>query len=429
MNVFSALSTLFTVAVIFSYINYRFIKMQATIAITMAAVLLSITFIITSHFGLHSSLEMQMSAILNQVDFHSLLMNGMLSFLLFAGALNIDFGMLREEKWEIFTLAFIGTIASTFIVGALTYYLLAYLQYPFDFVYCLLFGALISPTDPIAVLAIFKKIGAPKALDARLSGESLFNDGVGVVLFLTIYSIAFAGDNTAPKAIFYLFLQQAIGGMAYGALLGYIGYLLIKPIDNSQLEIFITLAIVTGGYCLAEALGISGPLAMVVAGIFIGNHSRTFYMSEKTRDNLDHFWEVIDAALNAILFLLVGLELLLLKIGLFQMVIGGAAIVIVLFSRAVCVALPLSLMKLRRKYEPYATRIMIWGGLRGGLAIALALAIPAGPERSIVLPMTYAVVLFSILIQGMTINKLVMKSKTKHIAALKAEKIVKSLSK
>lgn len=422
MNAFGAISALFTLAVIFSYINYRFIKMQATIAITMAAVLLSAAFIITSHLGLHSHAELQMSKLLNNIDFHSLLMNGMLSFLLFAGALNIDFGMLREEKWEIFTLAFVGTIVSTFIVGTLTYYLLAYLNHPFDFIYCLLFGALISPTDPIAVLAIFKKVGAPKSLDARLSGESLFNDGVGVVLFLTIYSVAFAGGDATPKAVAHLFFQQAIGGMIYGAILGYIGYLLIKPIDNSQLEIFITLAIATGGYSLAEALDISGPLAMVVAGIFIGNHSRMFYMSEKTRENLDHFWEVIDMALNAILFLLVGLELILIKIGLFEIIIGAAAIIIVLLARTICVATPLSIMKLKRKYEPYATRIMIWGGLRGGLAIALALAIPAGTQRATILPMTYAVVLFSILIQGVTINKLVLKCKTKRAKLQETEK-------
>ena len=422
MNVFSAISVLFTMAVVFSYINFRFIKMQSTIAITMAAVLLSVAFIITSHLGLHNNIEMQMSNVLDKIDFHSLLMNGMLSFLLFAGALNIDFGILRKEKWEIFTLALFGTVASTFIVGALTYYLLIYLNHPFDFVYCLLFGALISPTDPIAVLAIFKKVGAPKALDARLSGESLFNDGVGVVLFLTIYSVAFTGNDTTPSAVLGLFFQQAIGGIAYGAVLGYVGYLLIKPIDNSQLEIFITLAIVTGGYSLAQAIGISGPLAMVVAGIFIGNHSRMFYMSEKTRENLDHFWEVIDVALNAILFLLVGLELILIKIDLFEMLIGAAAIIIVLFARTVCVAIPLNLMKLRRKYEPYATRIMIWGGLRGGLAIALALAIPSGPQRALILPMTYAVVLFSILIQGVTINRLVMKCKTKRAELQEAEK-------
>lgn len=415
MNIFTEFSILFTLAVMFSYINYRFIKMQATIAITMAAVLLSVIFIITSHFGLHNNIELQLSTLLDKVDFHSLLMNGMLSFLLFAGALNIDFGMLREEKWEIFILAFVGTIISTFIVGTLTYYLLGYLNRPFDFIYCLLFGALISPTDPIAVLAIFKKVGAPKSLDARLSGESLFNDGVGVVLFLTIYSVAFMGDDATPKAILHLFFQQAIGGIIYGALLGYVGYLLIKPIDNSQLEIFITLAIATGGYALAQAIDISGPLAMVVAGIFIGNHSRMFYMSEKTRENLDHFWEVVDTGLNAILFLLVGLELILIKLSFFEMLTGSAAIIIVLLSRTICVATPLGLMKLKRKYEPYASRIMIWGGLRGGLAIALALAIPSGPERAIILPMTYAVVLFSILIQGVTINRLVIKCKTKLI--------------
>lgn len=406
MNAFALFSWLFTIAVLISYLNYRFIKMDGTIALTMAALMLSIVFIIAAHLGL-SDVENHIVANLNTINFHSVLMNGMLSFLLFAGALNIDISRLNDEKWEIGLLAFFGTIASCFIVGTLIYFLLQWLNHPLGYVYCLLFGALISPTDPIAVLAIFRKVGAPDSLDARLSGESLFNDGVAVVLFITIYTVIYNGGNVTAGHVFEIFFQQAIGGVIYGILLGFIGYWLIKPIDNYQLEIFITLAIVTGGYTFAQWIDISGPLAMVVAGIFIGNHSRAFHMSNKTRENLDNFWEVVDSALNAILFLLIGLELNLIKVTHFELVTGVFAIVIVLFSRTVSVGLPLSIMKLKRNYEPYSISIMVWGGLRGGLAIALALAVPIGPEREVILPMTYAVVLFSILAQGLSIGKLV----------------------
>ena len=412
MTIFSQLSLLFTLAVLISYVNYRFIKMQSTIAVTLSATILSLSLILASHLG-WDGFDEKITKALNQLDFHSLLINGMLSFLLFAGALTIDLSFFRKEKWEILILSFFSTIASTFIVGSLVFYLFIFLHQPFSYINCLLFGALISPTDPIAVLAVFKKIGAPKALDARLSGESLFNDGIAVVLFLTIYSVAFGNHDATPGVVLGLFFKEAIGGIIYGAIIGFIASRLIKPIDNSQLEILITLAVVTGGYSFAQAIGISGPLAMVVAGIFIGHYGQQFYMSAKTREHLEHFWEVIDGALNAILFLLIGLEIILIKGSWFEIITGISAIVITLLARTLSVGIPLSIMRCWRTYEPYATRIMIWGGLRGGLAIALALAVPAGPERNVILPMTYAVVLFSIFVQGLSVNKLVVKSKLK----------------
>lgn len=408
MNIFSTLSFLFTAAAILSYINYRYIKLQSSIAITLATMLMTLGIIFLSSVGINVG-EKEITAAFNRLDFHSLLMNGMLSFLLFAGALNVCIDQLREEKWEVMILAIGGTILSTFIVGGLTFYLLAWLGQPLGFVYCLLFGALISPTDPIAVLAVFKKLNAPKSLDTRLAGESLFNDGVGIVLFVTIYEIAFNQHSATVSAVSGLFLQQALGGVLYGAVLGYIGYRLIKPIDDSLQEIFVTLAIATGGYSLAQMLDISGPLAMVVAGMFIGNRQKMFYMSEKTRSHLIHFWEVIDHAFNAILFLLIGLELIAIQRTSFEWMSGLGAIVIVLFARCVSVGMPIKIMSFmfKKRYEPFATTIMIWGGLRGGLAIALALALPAGPAKNLIVPMTYATVLFSILVQGLSISPLV----------------------
>lgn len=415
MNLFNILSFLFTIAAILGYINYRYIKLQSSIAITMTTMLLTVGIIFISSLGINVG-EKEIALAFSKIDFHSLLMNGMLSFLLFAGALNVSLDQLLEEKWEVMILAIGGTVISTFIIGGLTFYFLAWLGQPLAFIHCLLFGALISPTDPIAVLAVFKKLKAPKSLDTRLAGESLFNDGVGIVLFVTIYAVAYGQHSATVGAIAALFLQQAIGGILYGMLLGYIGYRLIKPINDSLQEIFITLAIATGGYSLAQTLNISGPLAMVVAGMFIGNRQKMFYMSEKTRVHLVHFWEVIDSAFNAILFLLIGLELIALQRSFFELISGLGAIIIVLVARIISVGVPMQLMRLKRCYEPFATSIMIWGGLRGGLAIALALALPAGPAKALILPMTYATVLFSILVQGLSISPLVKLCKRRIVA-------------
>ncbi|MFN3234987.1 MAG: cation:proton antiporter [Gammaproteobacteria bacterium] len=410
MSIFTLISTLFTIAVMVSYINHRYIKLQSTIAITIAAVLISLCLMIAAHLGF-SNMEKYFTYVLHKLDFHHLLMHGMLSFLLFAGALTIDLSDLRSQKWEITILALLGTIISTFIIGWLTFYLLQFLGQGLPMIYCMLFGALISPTDPIAVLAIFRKVGAPRSLDSLLAGESLFNDGVGVVLFLTIYQMAFNGEAVTAQHVISLFIHQAAGGIVYGILLGYLGYWLIKGIDHYVLEIFITLGITTGGYTLAQAIDISGPLAMVVAGIFIGNHKKLFHMKAKTRQNIEVFWEVIDMALNALLFLLIGLELNLIKVSWFEIAAGLAAIIITLLARTITVGGPLFIMGKKKKRIPFTIPIMVWGGLRGGLAIALALAIPYGHPREILLPMAYAVVIFSIIVQGLTVKYLVAKTK------------------
>lgn len=410
MSTLTLLSFLFTIAVIISYINFRFIKLQSSIAITITTSFFTLCIIFLSFFGLDVGQE-KIIVLLSTINFHDLLMNGMLSFMLFAGALHLNFSELRSEKWEVSILAVVGTLLSTLIVASLTFYFLAFLGQPLDFIYCLLFGAVISPTDPIAVLSIFKQLKAPKSLDVRLTGESLFNDGIAIVLFVTLYSIAYEQHPADFSSVFGLFLQEAGGGIFYGLLLGWLGYWLIKSIDDPLQEIFITLAIATGGYSLAQMLNISGPLAMVVAGLLLGNHKKMFYMSEKSRTYLISFWDVMDNAFNAILFLLIGMELIAVQHSSFELITGAGAIIIVLIARTVSVGMPLTLMKLRRRYEPFAVSIMIWGGLRGGLAIALALALPSGQEKSMILPMTYATVLFSIVAQGLSIGQLVKLSK------------------
>jgi len=405
-------SIILTMAVILAYINHRYIKMQMTIAIMTSSLLLSMLVIIFGRLTT-THIEADIATLLSRIDFHQLLIDGMLSFLLFAGALHVDVHLLRNEKWEIGILASLSTIVSALLVGIFAYFLLQWLGIPIPFIDCLLFGALISPTDPIAVLATFKEVGAPKRLDVTVSGESLFNDGVGIVIFISLYQLAYNGHaDLGFTSVSLLFLREAIGGILYGALLGLAAYWLMKPIDDHKVEILITLGVVTGGYSFAQWLGISGPLAMVVAGIFLGNRGRNFSMSKKSRESLDTFWELVDEILNAVLFLLIGLELLLIPFKHNDLWAALFAVPMVLFVRWVTVATPMSFFKRWKHYHPFTTTILVWGGLRGGLAVALALALPPGHSRNVILAMTYTVVSFAVIVQGLTIKPLVERSKS-----------------
>jgi len=398
-------SIVLTLAVIIGYLNYRFIKMQSTIAIMTSALILSAIFLILQHFGI-ADIALETASILAKINFPDLLLKGMLSFLLFAGALTIDFSALKDQKWEIGILSSLSTIASALVVGTLVYYLLPLLDLNLPLLYCLLFGALISPTDPIAVLATFKKVGAPKALEVCVAGESLFNDGVGIVLFATLYSLTFDGTPITFEHVSLLFLKQAVGGIAYGLLLGYVTNGLIKSINDHRIAILLTLGAVTGGYTFALWLGISGPLAMVVAGILVGNHHIRNKERTKMSEALDTFWEVIDEILNAVLFLLIGFELLTIQASGLQIVAIIGAIPLVLFVRLMTVSIPMKFIQLRRQHGPYTIAILTWGGLRGGLAVALALSLPPSDYRNFILAMTYGVVAFSIIVQGLTVKPL-----------------------
>ncbi len=407
MSFYTIASIILTIAILIGYLNFRFVKMQPTTAIMLGSLIISFVLIIIGRFGFHS-IEHSIESILKQIPFHDLLINGMLSFLLFAGALRIDINQLKNQKWEIAVLALGSTIASTLLVAGLTFYILPIIGVRVTFIYCLLFGALISPTDPIAVLATFKELGAPKKLSVMVEGEALFNDGVAIVIFLTIYQLAFNGQHHVTwQATSLLFLEQAGGGIIYGGAIGLLAYWLIKPIDDHKIEILITLLIVTAGYTLARHLHISGPLAMVVAGIFIGNRGRNFSMSKKSVEYLDNFWELIEEILNAVLFLLIGLELLAVSIGKHQFIAALFAIPLVLLIRSITVVIPMSIFKKWRRYPTGTIRILIWGGLRGGLALALALALPAGKYRDLIIAMTYAVAAFAIIVQGITVRPLV----------------------
>lgn len=403
---FAITSTILALAMSLAYLNHRFIKMPSTIAVMTGSLIISLGLLLSQYLGYHA-LQAQAASALSKIDFYDILINGMLGFLLFAGAINIDIQELKKQKWEVGILATVSTLASTLIVGAVMYYLLPLLHIQLPLIYCLLFGALISPTDPIAVLAIFKDLGAPRRLSVIVESESLFNDGVAIVIFLTLYQLAFNGQSITLHAVAFLFLKQAVGGILYGTGLGVLTYWLIKPITDHKMEILITLTAVMAGYSFGQSLHVSAPLAIVVAGLFIGNRGRDFYMSKRARESLDTFWGLIDEVLNAILFLLIGLEILIIKFTASELALAVFAIPVVLLTRYVTVAFPITILKRWRAYNPHAINVMAWGGLRGGLAVALALSLPNTANRHLILVLTYTIVLFSILVQGLTIRPLI----------------------
>jgi len=405
MDLFTILAILITLTALFSYVNYRFIGLPTTIGVMLIALLMSLALIVLDAFGV--ALREQADVLLRSIDFDEALLQGMLSFLLFAGALHVNINDLVEHKWTIGLLSTVGVLVSTFLIGTMTWLVLGGLEVPMPFVYCLLFGALISPTDPIAVLGILKTAGAPKRLETKITGESLFNDGVGVVIFLIILEIATGSGEITAGHIGLVFAQEALGGGLFGFVIGYLAYRMLKQVDNYQVELLITVALVTGGYALAMAFHLSGPIAIVVAGLLIGNQGRRLAMSEKTRHHLDIFWELIDEVLNAVLFVLIGLEVLVLVLTRAYLLAGLLLIPLVLLARFIAVGIPVTLLRPFREFDPGAIRIMTWGGLRGGISVALALSLPPGPERDVILVITYAIVVFSILVQGLTIGKLV----------------------
>ncbi len=347
------------------------------------------------------------------IDFSDFLLGILLSFLLFAGSLHVNFDDLKSASRSIISFATLGTVISTLVVGFSFFHLMSLFGMPVPLIYCFMFGALISPTDPIAVMGILKKAKLSKSVETNIVGESLFNDGIGVVIFATILQIASVGiDNFGVAEIGLLFLQEAVGGIVFGFGIGFFGYRLMKSIDNFQTEILISLAMVMGGYSLCHAFHVSGPLAMVVAGIMTGNRGKRLAMSDITRDYLGKFWEVTDEILNAILFMLIGLEIVVVNFESRYIVIGLISAILLVASRFVALYIPSILFKFKKDIGGLATlKIMTWGGLRGGISIALALSLPANPYKEIIVSVTFVIVLFSILVQGFTIGRLIQKLK------------------
>lgn len=404
MGLINTITVLVCLSAVFSYLNVRFIKLPIKIGLMAIALAMSLALVVLGKLGV--GLPGEARAFVEGIDFNATLLHGMLSFLLFAGALHVNLDDLLSYKWFIGTVATAGVVLSTGIVGILAYFLFGLVGLDLPFIDCLLFGALISPTDPIAVVGILKQIRVPKSLEMRLTGESLFNDGVGVVVFLALLGVAINGEAT-PAGVVLLLVQEALGGAALGFAMGYAAYLMLKSVDNYQVEILVTLALVMGGYALANALHTSGPIAVVIAGLLIGNHGRRFAMSDTSREHLDSFWELIDELLNAILFVLIGLEVLVLSFQRQYLQAGLVAIPIVLFARCLSVGLPVRLFSLVQEFSKKATIILTWGGLRGGISVALALSLPPGHARNAIVTVTYAVVAFSIIVQGLTIGRVI----------------------
>ncbi len=406
MNIFLIITILVAITAVFAYLNARFLKMPETIGMMIIALIFSLLLI--SAGLLFPSISEYAKNFVSEINFSKVLLDIMLSFLLFAGALHTDSSLLKANRSSITLFAVLGVILSTLFVGTLLFFLLKLFPIQINFLYCLLFGALVAPTDPIAVLGILTKVGAPKEIEIKIVGESLFNDGIGVVIFLSLLEIINIGtENISFGGISLLLLQEIGGGILFGWLLAFVGYRMMKNIDHYQTEVLITLAMVMGGWALAQYLHLSGPLAIVVAGIYTGSRSTKFAMSDVTEEYVYKFWELIDVLMNAILFVLIGLEILTLDFNIFYLLAGIIMIPITIFARYFSLFIPAKIFKKQIKTDIKTIKIMTWGGLRGGLSIAMALSLSYPLPKSQFVFMIYVVVLFSIIVQGLTIGKFI----------------------
>ena len=410
-SIFNLAAIVVTLAAVFGYVNHRWLRLPQSIGLVLIALVASFGALALDALFPTLGLRATVRETLLQIEFHDTLMKGMLSFLLFAGALHVDLEALLSRKWAISMLATVGTLISTSVVGLAMFQVFRIIDLDglaIALPYCFVFGALISPTDPIAVLSILKQVKVPAALEAKIAGESLFNDGVGVVVFTILVTIAAGagehGGEVTGSTVAVLFFQEAFGGAALGLVAGYLAYRAMQGIDEHTLEVLITLALVMGAYAVASAIHVSGPIAMVIAGLFIGNHGARFAMSEATRDHVEKFWSLLDEVLNSVLFLAIGFEVLALTFGADIMLAMAIAIPVVLLARLVAVATPIGLLGLRREFTKGAIPVLTWGGLRGGISVALALSLPAIPAKPVLLAVTYGVVVFSIIVQGLTIG-------------------------
>lgn len=405
MELYYSFSVLIVLASLFAYINHRFIRLPSTIGIMIMAIIVSIIIRFAGK-NIFPEATNEIFTLISGLDFTQVLMGAMLNFLLFAGAIHVTFADLRQQRLPVITFSTISVIISTFVIGGIFYYMAPLLGVNLPFLICLLFGALISPTDPIAVLGILKKARVSKSLETKIAGESLFNDGIAVVLFAVILQLT-QTDNTEISfgSISWLLAKEAIGGLLLGIILGLTASKAMQGIDDYIVSVLITLSVVMGGYLIASSIHISSPLTMVAAGLIIGNYGKKVAMSDITKDYLTKFWELIDEILNAILFLFIGFELLLIPDFETYWIISLAAIIIVLFARFVSIWIPSLIVPFKPKLSRGSLTMLVWGGLRGGVSIALVLSINTTDYKELLLEMTYFVVVFSIIVQGLSVGK------------------------
>lgn len=406
MELYYSFSVLIVISAVFAYINARFLKLPASIGVMVIALLVSLGLLATDNIFPHTF--DRITTLLNSIDLTEILMGAMLNFLLFAGAIHIHLEDLKEQRIPVMVFSTVSVVISTFVIGFMMYEILPWLGLGIPFIQCLVFGALISPTDPIAVLGILKQAGVPKSLETKIAGESLFNDGMAVVVFIIMLALARGEEvNTSFVGISTLLAKEALGGILLGVVLGFIGSHANNKVDGYNVHVLITLAIVMGGHLVAEAMHMSGPLAMVAAGLMIGNYGKNLgNITATEQDYLDKFWELIDEILNALLFLIIGFELLLIPDLRQYSWIGMITIVVVLFARFISIYIPVKIIPFRKKFGKQSIIILVWGGLRGGVSIALALSIDNDLNKNLLLAITYFVVLFSIIVQGLTVGKL-----------------------
>lgn len=406
MELYYSFSVLIVLASLFAYINHTVVRLPSSIGIMLIAIIVSLVIRVSGNL-IFPDVAGKLMGIVSEFDFTEVLMGAMLNFLLFAGAIHVHLKDLREQRMPIVTFSTISVVISTFIVAAILFYAAPVFNLELPFIYCLLFGALISPTDPIAVLGILRKAKVPKSLETKIAGESLFNDGVAVVLFAVILQLTRSGSvEFSVSAISWLLIKEAAGGLFLGLLLGFTASKAMQRIDDYIVSVLITLSVVMGGYLIAHAMHISGPLTMVAAGLIIGNYGKKTAMSPVTQDYLNKFWELIDEILNSILFLFIGFELLLIPDIIEHWALGFISIFIVLFARLLSIWIPSLIVPFRNKFTRGTLAVLVWGGLRGGVSIALVLSMDPGPSKELLLEITYFVVVFSIICQGLTVGNL-----------------------
>ncbi|QEE39183.1 MULTISPECIES: sodium:proton antiporter [unclassified Methylobacterium] len=406
ISIFDLAALLLTLSALFGWLNRRFLRMPHTIGLLVMGLLASLSLVGLDLAFPAQHLYADLTRVLGQVDFTDVVMNGMLAFLLFAGAMSLDLRMLRDRAWAVATLALVGTLISTALVGGAFWLAADAIGRPVPLAWAFVFGSLISPTDPVAVLATLKNVKVPEALEVEMQGEALFNDGIGIVLFTVLVAFAAGSGGEAMSAggVAKLLVQEAGGGLVLGVFTGYVAYRAMRAIDDFPVEVLITLALVAGTYALAQKLHFSGPLAVVAAGLLVGDRAPRDAMSERTQGYVSALWTLIDEVLNSVLFLLIGLEVLVLRFELGGLALAACAVPIVLVARLVAVSTPLLMFRWGGNLSPRNVPFLTWAGVRGGISVALALSIPESDAKPAILAATYAVVLFTIIVQGSTLG-------------------------